>query len=61
MIIESGFVVARCDEDVKVKMPLKLRQGVGIDRPVVAVLLQGDTQIQIKCRCKSIKLGDENV
>lgn len=48
-ILESGFVGQRCDEDVKVNMPLK----VGIDRDGTATVVQGKTQIQIKSRCRS--------
>lgn len=46
---------------MKAKMPLKLGRRAGMDRLVVAVLLHGGTQIQIKCRCKSTWLSDENV
>lgn len=48
-VLERGFVGERCDEDVKVKMNLK----VGIDRGGTAPFVQGDTQIQIKSRCRS--------
>lgn len=48
-VLERGFVGEKRDEDVKVKMPLK----VGIDRGGAAALVQGDTQIQIKSSCRS--------
>lgn len=48
-VLERGFVGERCDEDMKVKMNLK----VGIDRGGTATLVQGDTEIQIKSRYRS--------